>query len=268
MKTKFPVYITFFIGEEVGCVGSNDLSLDWINNPFSETINKCVSFDRRGTHSIITEQVYGRCCSDEFALELAEKLNSVNGLQLEPDDTGIITDSGQFTNLIPECTNISVGYYNEHTFSEVQDIEYLQKLCQSVVAIDWESLSIFRDPLEDLIEDEDYEEITVIDSLPDWPSDNFSYFSIKGETQKRYIANSHIREERLIIGRYLHNSGRTDIDSILWNGNSLHVQNLDKEIEFLGNRVELMEVISELGQVPSNKLSDNPDGIKKKNFVM
>ena len=30
-------------------------------------IMKCVSFDRRGTNSVITEQIFGRCCSDEFA---------------------------------------------------------------------------------------------------------------------------------------------------------------------------------------------------------
>ncbi len=31
-----------------------------------------------------------------------------------PEDTGVLTDSAQFMGIVPECTNISVGYYDEH----------------------------------------------------------------------------------------------------------------------------------------------------------
>lgn len=61
-----------------------------------------------------------------------------------PDPTGIYTDSAQFTQLILECTNISVGYYNEHSVSEKQDIKHLEQLCDVVCKIDWESLPVVR----------------------------------------------------------------------------------------------------------------------------
>jgi hypothetical protein len=65
---------------------------------------------------------------------------------MEPDNTGVYTDSAEFTHVIPECTNISVGYYKEHTHLEHQDIDHLIKLCLASVKIDWESLPVKRDP--------------------------------------------------------------------------------------------------------------------------
>lgn len=64
---------------------------------------------------------------------------------MEPDNTGVYTDSAEFTHVISECTNISVGYYKEHTVMEHQDIEHLIKLCLAVVKVDWESLPVKRD---------------------------------------------------------------------------------------------------------------------------
>jgi hypothetical protein len=48
--------------------------------------------------------------------------------------------------IIPECTNISVGYYSEHTVNEQQDINHLIDLCVACVSVDWESLPVVRDP--------------------------------------------------------------------------------------------------------------------------
>ena len=62
----------FFIGEERGCVGSSRLSKVWNSRPESSYITKCISFDRRGTDSVITEQLYGVCCSLEFAKDLSD----------------------------------------------------------------------------------------------------------------------------------------------------------------------------------------------------
>jgi hypothetical protein len=65
---------------------------------------------------------------------------------MEPDDTGVYTDSAEFVHVIPECTNISVGYYKEHTHFEHQDIDHLVRLCIAVCKIDWEILPTKRDP--------------------------------------------------------------------------------------------------------------------------
>ncbi len=129
IKKEIPGVYYFFVGEECGCIGSGKVSRDWSNNPFSEQITKVVSFDRRGTDSIITEQWGGVCCSTNFAVELSKRLNSVEkSFNYRPDPTGIYTDSAKFISLVPECTNISVGYYGEHGHSEKQDIEHLKKL--------------------------------------------------------------------------------------------------------------------------------------------
>jgi hypothetical protein len=141
IEKRIPGLYCFFIGEEVGCIGSGKACDD---KQFKD-YDRMVSFDRRGTKSVITYQSSKRCCSDEFATELSNQLNR-HGMSMEPDDSGVYTDSAEFVHVIPECTNISVGYYKEHTHFEHQDIDHLIKLCIAVCKIDWEILPTKRDP--------------------------------------------------------------------------------------------------------------------------
>jgi hypothetical protein len=60
------------------------------------------------------------------------------------DPTGVFTDSANFTELIPECTNVSVGYFNEHTHDELQNITYLEKLAKACVSANWDKLVVKR----------------------------------------------------------------------------------------------------------------------------
>lgn len=248
IENKVPGLYYFFIGEEVGCVGSGRLSQDWVNSQFSYTITKVVSFDRRSDCSVITHQWYGRCCSDEFADELSFRLNSTGqGLKLEPDDTGVLTDSAQFMDIVPECTNISVGYMYEHTTGEYQDIDYLQRLCKAVCLIDWETLPVERNPYDisnDDIEDEEYSE------------EYYSYFSIDGKTKKMYIAIDLIKQETELIKTCLMNSGYGDMCDITWNGHKCYVLNEAGAYDFIGSRIDLMEMISELSSVPFSKIKE------------
>ena len=108
----------FFIGEEVGCIGSGLASK---YGDFKGKFDRVISFDRRGTDSVITYQSSSRCCSDDFARSLSKQLNLL-GMNYKPDDTGVYTDSAEFVDIISECTNLSVGYYKEHTHNESQDI--------------------------------------------------------------------------------------------------------------------------------------------------
>jgi hypothetical protein len=145
MEKKVPGLYYFFLGEEVGCVGSKKVANKHNTDPI-QGINKVVSFDRRGTDSVITYQTNGRCCSDEFGEALAKELNlNDSTFKYKIDPTGIYTDSAQFTKIYPECTNISVGYYSEHTFRERQDIEHLEKLAVACTKVDWKSLPVKRD---------------------------------------------------------------------------------------------------------------------------
>lgn len=139
MEKNIPGLYCFFIGEEVGCIGSGLASKDkWFKD-----YDRMISFDRRGTGSVITFQSSKRSCSDEFGRELSKRLNK-HGMKFEIDDTGVYTDSAEFTDVISECTNLSVGYYNEHRHTESQDIGHLIRLANACVKIDWETLPAKR----------------------------------------------------------------------------------------------------------------------------
>lgn len=141
IKNNIPGTYYFFYGEEVGCLGSTAAS-----GLIEEFIHydRMISFDRRGTTSVITHQSSIRTCSDEFAESLAKELSNVN-MFYKKDDTGIYTDSAEFVKVISECTNISVGYYDEHTTRERQDINHLSKLADSILLVNWENLPTKRD---------------------------------------------------------------------------------------------------------------------------
>jgi len=143
ISEKVPGLYYFFMSEESGCVGSSSLSRKFESIKTFPKINKCISFDRRGYDSIITEQT-SVCASDEFANELADRYKEY-GFWFKPDPTGVYTDSAEFTDIIPECSNISCGYFSEHTKSERQDLEFLELLAIVSTQIKWETLPIVRD---------------------------------------------------------------------------------------------------------------------------
>ena len=144
IKHNIPGTYYFFIGEEVGCIGSG-LAAKY--DEFKGVYDRIISFDRRGTTSIITHQSWARCCSDEFADAFCAELNKSDyKLKYIKDDGGVYTDSAEFVDLIPECTNVSVGYYSEHTKNENQDIRHLVNLASACLLVDWENLPTKRDP--------------------------------------------------------------------------------------------------------------------------
>jgi len=146
IKKGVPGLYYFFLGEEVGCIGSKKVAAVQKENKI-EGINKVISFDRRNTKSIITYQSSQRCASDTFGKALSEQLNKADEtFSYDIDPTGVLTDSVQFIKIYSECTNISVGYQSEHTFSESQDIDHLEKLAVACTKVDWNGLPVERDP--------------------------------------------------------------------------------------------------------------------------
>lgn len=148
ISAKIPGTYVFFVGEEVGAIGSS-----WFvennTNEYLSKFNKVVSFDRRGYKSIITSQFGRQCCSNDFAKALSEELNSLNDtFGYKPDPTGIFTDSASFMSVIPECTNISVGYFSEHSVNECLNIDFLYQLALACCNVRWEMLPISRNPVE------------------------------------------------------------------------------------------------------------------------
>jgi hypothetical protein len=139
MSHNIPGVYYFFIGEERGGIGSHQVAGVFDTVEHLKGMKRCVSFDRRNYYSIITHQLGRQCCSEQFARSLAGELNK-SGLSIALDSTGVYTDSASFIDEIPECTNISVGYFSEHTMNESQNITYLEKLASACIKVDWESL--------------------------------------------------------------------------------------------------------------------------------
>lgn len=141
IEAGVPGVYCVFAGEESGCVGSTALLKD---NPYwLDDIDVMISFDRYGLDSIITHQASGRTASDDFAKSLAEALDMDN---LKPDPGGIFTDSYVFSDTVNECTNLSVGYYNQHTKKEYQDTHFALHLVDKLINADWSKLVVARDP--------------------------------------------------------------------------------------------------------------------------
>lgn len=142
-----PGHYFLFVGEEHGRLGSTQVAAqekaDWSH------LKRMISFDRRGYTSVITHQNSKRCCSPTFAHALATALNTTipeYGACFRPDSTGSYTDSASFLDLIPECTNISVGYFDAHTSFESQDTIFLAGLIDMCACLDWDALPTERDP--------------------------------------------------------------------------------------------------------------------------
>jgi hypothetical protein len=103
-------------------------------------IKKVVSLDRKGYTDIITHQGYSETCSKEFATALMRQLNG----RYTPCDGGIFTDSANYVWIVPECTNLSIGYFNAHSVDEVQDLGFAKRLAKRMMGVNWKSLPVFR----------------------------------------------------------------------------------------------------------------------------
>ena len=143
IHNRIPAYYIFTRGEERGGIGAKHL-LKAYPHLLAE-FDRAIAFDRKGTSSVISHQGWGRCCSDAFAYALSDKLSS-DTLMYAPDDGGVYTDTAEFVDIIPECTNISAGYLHEHTTKESLDLQHLVDLLDQVVCIDWDALPTERDP--------------------------------------------------------------------------------------------------------------------------
>lgn len=135
IMANVPGLYVFFSTEEQGRIGSSLYKMP-------KHITKCVSFDRKGTDNLITHQMGERGCSGAFASAFIKGFS----LPYVEDPTGSFTDSYSFFEFVPECVNLSVGYYDQHTKNESQDIEFIEDLVEACIAMDWEALPVERDP--------------------------------------------------------------------------------------------------------------------------
>ncbi len=137
-RAKKPGLYVFHRGEERGCIGSRWLAK---NTPkMLNGIEAAIAFDRKDVGSIITHQFGGRCCSEDFS----KSLSGAIGLGMKSDSTGTVTDTAQYTDLVGECTNVSVGYKFQHSKSEEQDLPFLLALMDRMLDFDATKLTFKR----------------------------------------------------------------------------------------------------------------------------
>jgi hypothetical protein len=126
--------------EESGGVGSSYIA-DNHKDQLAD-IKAAIAFDRRGTTDVITHQSGGRCASDIFAESLAGQLPGA----FRKSSGGIFTDTANYTDIIGECTNISVGYDGEHTSSESLDLAHALRVRNAMLDFDHTKLEYARLP--------------------------------------------------------------------------------------------------------------------------
>lgn len=131
----------FHYGEESGCIGSGDLA-----HYAPETLDGirfAIALDRAGTSDIITSQMGTTCASVPFAVSLARQLSP--HLQMRAA-RGVFTDTAEYMDLVPECTNLSVGYYDQHSPREYVDYAHVGTLLFALSQMDQSQLVCARDP--------------------------------------------------------------------------------------------------------------------------
>lgn len=141
IQANIPGHYVFHYGEERGCIGSSALVKKYPK--YFKDARCVIAFDRRGHDEIITFQRSKRTCSDAFATSLAAMLPK--GYKASPN--GIYTDSAEYAELVPECTNLSVGYKHEHSDDEELILYTPLKLVNTLIQnYDESRVVIARDP--------------------------------------------------------------------------------------------------------------------------
>lgn len=139
IRAGVPGTYVFHRAEEIGGRGSAYIAG---NTPARlDGLLYAIAFDRKGYDEIITHQAGGRCASNAFAASLAGILSP---LRLRASDGGTFTDTAHYTHLIPECTNLSVGYMHQHTPQETQSIPYALDLLDLLIRADFSTLACQR----------------------------------------------------------------------------------------------------------------------------
>lgn len=142
IAAKVPGLYLFHRDEEIGGRGARHIATVYAE--FIKRYDYAIAFDRRGCSSVITHQAGGLCASGAFVQSISVMLPLGYGA----DDSGIYTDTAEYTDLIGECSNISVGYRDEHTSAERLDISHALALRDSMIVFDESRLVCSRQPGE------------------------------------------------------------------------------------------------------------------------
>jgi len=139
IRREVPGHYIFHYGEEVGGIGSGELR---DRSPhLIQSALFAIALDRQGTGDIVTSQTCGDCASTAFVASLAPMLPGTYSAA-----RGLFTDTANYADIIPECTNLSVGYYRAHTPDEWVDYSHVAALLEALCILDASRLVCARDP--------------------------------------------------------------------------------------------------------------------------
>jgi hypothetical protein len=127
----------FHRGEERGGLGSSYIAKE--TPEILEPIDFAIAFDRKDTNDIVQYQNGERCCSKEFATQLAKILGMTGG-----DPHGTFTDTANYMYDVAECSNVSVAYWDQHTKHERCDLKEIEKIEERILCADWKSLVAYE----------------------------------------------------------------------------------------------------------------------------
>jgi len=119
--------VAFFVGEEVGCKGSNACDLG-----FFKDCRFIIQPDRKGSSDLITSMFCGDVCSEEFVKALNAEAYGYE------EDQGSVTDVGELVErgVGISCLNLSCGYYDAHTdheYTVLGELENCLEFVQDIV---------------------------------------------------------------------------------------------------------------------------------------
>ena len=141
IQAHVPGHYVFHYGEERGGIGSNNLAYQ--EPHLLDGIDCAIALDRRGTGDVVTYQYGAQCASKAFANSLALELFRASDERLIYSPAhGVYTDTAEYVSLVPECTNLSVGYDGEHTANETLDVEHAIRLLNALRLFDETALVI------------------------------------------------------------------------------------------------------------------------------
>jgi uncharacterized protein YaaR (DUF327 family) len=143
----------FHVGEEKGCKGSTYVAEQYPD--LLKQFKHAVAFDRANYGDVIASQAPGIGTSPAFVTALSAQLNTILDKSMPKREAkyrfstavGAMTDTGKYFGHIPECTNLSVAYFDQHSPRERFDIMWLEDtLLPAILDVNWGVLPAVRDP--------------------------------------------------------------------------------------------------------------------------
>lgn len=135
IREGFPATYIFHQDEERGLRGSRYIAKNrpsWLG-----TFHSAIALDRKGYGDCITHMIGSQVCSYSFAYYLSDRLG------LTPCNRGGYTDTFNYAPYIANCTNLSCGYFNEHTNREYADFTFCEEMVRRLLCLDADRLCKF-----------------------------------------------------------------------------------------------------------------------------